>query len=81
MTAQHLRFRSSNFAASEPCPFFDSACSVCRAARLSFAPDDRHLRNYCCNDNHDACALFLAKALRSSSPGGQARDAAAHCEK
>lgn len=81
MTAQHLLLTSGCSSTAESCPFFDSNCSVCRAARLAFMPDGRHLYSYCCNDDHDSCALFLAQALRSSAPGGHSRDAAAYCEK
>ena len=63
------------------CPFFDSAHASCQAAMLAFVPDGRCLYNYCCSDDYDACALFLAKALRSSSGGRFDRDVAVRCEK
>jgi hypothetical protein len=81
MTAQQRSFNPENLADTGNCPFFDSTRAVCRAAQLAFVPDGKHLYAYCCSDDHDDCALFLAKALRSSSPGGHARDAAAYCEK
>lgn len=81
MTAQKALFKSHSYSLSGNCPFFDPAHAACRAALLSFMPDGRHLYSYCCSDDYDDCALFLAKALRSSSAGGHARDAAPHCEK
>lgn len=81
MTAPQRSLNPDSLTVTGTCPFFDSARSVCRAALLAFLPEGKHLYTYCCSDDHDACALFLAKALRSSSPGGHARDAAAYCEK
>jgi hypothetical protein len=63
------------------CPFFDEGHCICRAALLTMTPDTSHRNRYCCGDDHDDCALFLAKALRSSAPGGLDRDLAAHCGK
>lgn len=67
--------------AFEKCPFLDAECGYCGAAMLRFMPNSRQLYHYCCSDDHDDCPVFLAKALRSSSPGGHARDLAACCEK
>jgi hypothetical protein len=81
MTAQQM---SSPYEASNPlekCPFLDFDRGYCSAAMLRFMPESRQLYHYCCNDDHDDCPVFLAKALRSSSSGGYARDAAAGREK
>lgn len=81
MTAQQILFKTASYNLSGNCPFFDPAHATCRAARLSFTPDGRHLYSYCCSDDYDDCALFLVKALRSSALGGHARDVAAYSEK
>lgn len=81
MTSQSPLFTSGCSSSAESCPFFDPNCSACRAARLAFMPDSKHLYSYCCNDDHDSCALFLAQALRSSASGGHSRDVAVYCEK
>jgi hypothetical protein len=59
----------------------DVTRSTCRATRLAFSPERKHRSHYCCSDDHDDCPLFLAKALRSSAPGGLDRDVATHCGK
>ncbi|MHB8707760.1 MAG: hypothetical protein ACYC9I_02700 [Desulfuromonadales bacterium] len=81
MTAQQNSFNSDSLTVTDSCPFFDPSFSVCRAALLTFMPDARQLYSYCCGDDHDDCALFLAKALRTSAAGGLDRDVAVLCEK
>lgn len=81
MTAQKSQANLDISATADHCPFFDSACNICRAALLGYTPDARQLYCYCSSDDHDACGLFLARALRSSNPGGLDRDMAAHCGK
>lgn len=81
MTAQQLLFRSDELGLAANCPFFDPAKISCGAALLRFRPEGSHLSGYCCSDEHDDCALFLAKALRSSAPGSRVRDASAFDEK
>lgn len=81
MTTQQLLFRSDELGLAANCPFFDPAKISCGAALLRFRPEGSHLSGYCCSDEHDDCALFLAKALRSSAPRSLARDVAPHAEK
>lgn len=81
MTAQQNRNTFLGSSLGGNCPFFDSTGNICRAALLSFVPDPVHLAHYCDSDDHDDCALFLAKALRSSAAGGLDRDFAACCGK
>jgi hypothetical protein len=81
MTAQQAQAIASRSVRSGHCPFFDREQSLCRAALLTYSPDFSHRSHYCCSDDHDDCALFLAKALRSSTPGGLDRDVTVHCGK
>lgn len=81
MTAQHVQTNPGRSAFAGSCPFFDRARSTCRAAMIAFSPDAGHRSHYCGSDDHDDCALFLAKALRSSAPGGLDRDVPNHCGK
>lgn len=67
--------------ASTDCPFFDSACNTCRAAHLAYMPEAKQVFFYCGSDDHDECALFLARALRSSNSGGLDRDVSTFCSK
>lgn len=81
MTAQHMMPLAEAGELFDTCPFYDTSRGYCGAALLRFIPDSRQLYHYCSCDDHDACPVFLAKALRSSSASGFARDAAACCEK
>jgi len=81
MTAQRLAPAAAHCTVPERCPFLDPAEATCRAALLNFLPDSRQLYHYCCTDDHDHCGVFLAKALRSSSPGGRLRDVTAYADK
>jgi hypothetical protein len=78
MTALRLLPSSGLAAHTDHCPFYDAVSSQCRAALLAYLPDAKHLYSYCCSDDHDACTLFLGKALRSSASGGLERDLATH---
>jgi hypothetical protein len=81
MTAQKMPIPKETCTTVEKCPFLDFERSYCSAAMLRFIPDSRQLYHYCCNDDHDDCPVFLAKALRSSAPGCHSRDVAGYCEK
>lgn len=81
MTAQKMPMPQEAGSIVEKCPFLDFERGYCSAAMLRFIPDSRQLYHYCCNDDHDDCPVFLAKALRSSASGCRARDVAVYCEK
>jgi len=81
MTAQKMPMPKETCTTMEKCPFLDFDRGYCSAAMLRLMPDSRQLYHYCCNDDHDDCPVFLAKALRSSSSGGYTRDPAVCCEK
>jgi hypothetical protein len=77
MTAQYRPATVGHHDPDLNCPFFAAEQHACRAAIIAYVPDSLHIYHYCQSDDHDSCAMFLAKALRSSSPGGLARDTAA----
>ena len=78
MTALRLLPSSSLAAHTDHRPFNDATTSQCRADLLAYMSDAKHLYSYCGSDDHDACTLFLGKALRSSASGGLDRDLATH---
>ncbi len=49
------------------CPFRDLAAGVCRAS-FSALPLTQLRQSYCTSEDHDDCALFLARLLRASRP-------------
>jgi hypothetical protein len=81
MPVQKMSLTQEPCNALEKCPFLDFDRGYCSAAMLRFMPESRQLYHYCCNDDHDDCPVFLAKALRSSASGGYTRDLAVCCEK
>jgi hypothetical protein len=81
MTALQRLANFESFISTADCPFFDATRNLCRAALLNYMPEAKQVFFYCSTDDHDNCALFLARALRSSNPGGVDRDTAIHCGK
>lgn len=60
--------RRSQMLVAEICPFHNETNGQCRAA-FSDRPIDSKIRNLrCSTEDYDGCPLFLARALRSSTP-------------
>lgn len=62
---------SSHIEAS--CPYFNSRSDACQASSSAMPVSSRRIFTCCRSEDHDLCALFLAKALRASRPGGFGR--------
>ncbi len=54
----------------QPCPYFHETGTLCRASSSVLVIDARRRRRFCACDDHDRCAIFLAKALRAEPPTG-----------
>lgn len=50
------------------CPYFDGGADVCRASLSALVVDRRRHSGYCASEDHDDCAIFLAKMLRANPP-------------
>jgi hypothetical protein len=48
------------------CPYWKWDTTFCSASVMTVAIDTRRKALYCCNDDHDRCAIFLAKVLRGT---------------
>ncbi len=56
------------------CPFWALEEGACRAAAQPLKPTPVYQARYCRGDDHDNCAYFLSRALRSSRTHGLDRD-------
>lgn len=68
------RITEPRWARFSGCPFWRCSERTCRAASQPWQPLSQHQARYCRNDDHDACAFFLSRALRSSRTHGLDRD-------
>ncbi len=48
----------------DACPYCDARADVCKASVTSLKMGALVRFDRCCSENHDNCALFLAKCLR-----------------
>lgn len=53
---------------SGKCPYFDGLDAVCRASSSALVVDRRRSSAYCTCEDHDDCAIYMAKALRIHRP-------------
>lgn len=69
MSKEFTHQRESQYApCTASCPYFDESGSLCRASISTLHIDGRRRRIHCATDDHDDCAIYLSKMLRSRRP-------------
>lgn len=46
------------------CPYHESGKGKCLAGTSNYYPDTKRKKVFCAGDDHENCAIFLAKVLR-----------------
>lgn len=65
-TPQRESAQTGRFSAK--CPYFDGFDTVCRASLSALPVDRRRSSVYCACEDHDDCAIYMAKVLRLHRP-------------